>query len=268
MAGYRTVTTFFDASGKPKDHKVIVFGGVAAYNEFFNPFAEEWGRLLYRNGLQVLTAKDAFNSRRPLSRKNDRCGIDARIEDLLPFIACIRKYLQVVTSVAVDVGAFRKLPDHFFRSYGNDPIFVAFARTLLRVLEFTPDKDKIGFTCDDDEELAVHLFRLYRKVKRVFPEARKKMVAVTFGDDKTLFGLQAADFVAGIMRLEAGRRLFRVKYDYQRLFKALVKNPDHEPENIWEVSTAFADKRTLINTSNSLDAKRKEMLEEEARRQK
>jgi hypothetical protein len=163
MAGYRTVTTFFDVSGKPKDHKVIVFGGVAAYNEYFNPFAEEWGRLLYRNGLHVLTAKDVFNARRPLSRKNNRIGIDDRIRDLLPFIACIRKHLQVVTSVAVDVDAFGKLPSHFFQSYGNDPVFVAFARALLKVLDFTPDKDKIGFTCDDDEELAVHLFRLYRK---------------------------------------------------------------------------------------------------------
>jgi hypothetical protein len=50
MPGYNTVTAFFDESGKFKDHKVISFGGVAGFNEEFNPFADEWGRLLYRNG--------------------------------------------------------------------------------------------------------------------------------------------------------------------------------------------------------------------------
>jgi len=64
--GYNTVTAFFDESGKFKDHKVISFGGVAGFNEEFPSFADEWGSLLYRNGLQVLSAKDAFNSRIPV----------------------------------------------------------------------------------------------------------------------------------------------------------------------------------------------------------
>jgi hypothetical protein len=52
------------------------------------------------------------------------------------------------------------------------------------------------------------------------------------------------------------------------LFKALAKNPDHQQENIWDVSTAFADKRALINTAAALAAKRKEMLENELRKRR
>jgi hypothetical protein len=261
VSGYNTVTTFFDESGKFKDHKVIAFGGVAAYNEYFVPFADEWARLLRKNGLKILHAKNAFNARRKLSVKNDRVGFERRIEDLLPFIFCIRKHLQVVTSVTIDVDAFKKLPSHFFQSYGNDPTFVSFARAILKVLDFTPDENnKVGFTCDDDEGTAVHLFKLYRKVKKIFPGARSKMVAITFADDSVLFGLQAADFVAGLMRLEAGKRMLGIEYDYGELFKALAKNPERH-ENLWDVSTCFGDKEALVNLSTSLAVKRKEMME-------
>src|ERR1700683_88712 len=56
VSSYNTVTSFFDESGKFKDHKVISFGGVSSYNEDFPAFAEEWNRLLVKNGLKVLHA--------------------------------------------------------------------------------------------------------------------------------------------------------------------------------------------------------------------
>lgn len=257
MAGYHTVTTFFDESGKFKDHKVVSFGGVAAYNEHFVPFADEWGRLLYRNGMDVFKVNRAFKHHVPLGSKNKRTGISERIEDLLPFVACIRRHLQVVTGVTVDVRAFGKLPEQYFQTYGRDPVYIAFARALLRVVDFTPDHDKISFTCDDDQETATTLFRLYRRIKQVWPDARKKLVAITFADDRVLFGLQAADLVAGILRLEAGRRMLRKKYDYIPLWKALFNQTPQSNERIWEASVAFADRATLIGHAKSLSAERK-----------
>jgi len=255
MPGYNTVTAFFDESGKFKDHKVISFAGVAGFNEEFQPFADEWGRLLHRNGLQILSAKDAFNARRPLSRKNTRVGVKERNEDLSQFVACIRKHLSLVTGVTIDVRAFKKLPSHFFQTYGNDPVFVAFARALLKVVEFTPDPDKISFICDDEEQVAIHIYRLYRRIKTVFPKARKKLVGITFADDRVLFALQAADLVAALMRLEVGRKWLRASYDCAPLFDALSKSPERH-ERIWEVSTAFADKPTLIGLAQALKAER------------
>ncbi|HKW62306.1 MAG TPA: DUF3800 domain-containing protein [Candidatus Acidoferrum sp.] len=254
-SGYNTVTAFFDESGKFKDHKVISFGGVAGFNEEFVPFADDWGNLLYRNGLQVLSAKDAFNARRPLSQKNVRVGIRERVEDLLPFITCIRKHLSVVTGITIDVQAFKKLPSHFFQSYGNDPVFMAFARALLKVVEFTPNRDKISFICDDEEQVAFPIYRLYRRVKTVYPAARNKLVGITFADDRVLFGLQAADLVAALLRLEAGKKWLHVSYDTRPLFHALSKSPEKQ-ERIWEMSIAFGDKRTLIGLAESLKAER------------
>jgi len=56
MAGYNTVTTFFGESEKFKDHQVISFGGVAAFNENIQNFVDEWGHLPRSNGPQALSA--------------------------------------------------------------------------------------------------------------------------------------------------------------------------------------------------------------------
>jgi hypothetical protein len=125
----------------------------------------------------------------------------------------------------------------------------------LKVAEFTPERDKISFICDDEEQVAFHIYRLYRRIKTVYPGARKKLVGITFADDRVLFGLQAADFVAALLRLEASRKWFRTPYDYAPLFKALSKSPEKH-ERIWDVSIAFGDKRTLIGLSLSLRAER------------
>jgi hypothetical protein len=86
VSGYNTVTSFFGESGKFKDHRIIALGGIASYNENINSLADEWGRMLYRNGLTELSAKKVFNHGRWLSSKNNRVGVKERIEDLAPFI--------------------------------------------------------------------------------------------------------------------------------------------------------------------------------------
>jgi hypothetical protein len=265
MAGYNTVTTFMDESGKFRDRKVVCFGGVSAYNEFFALFADEWGRLLLKNGLQVLNAKDSFNWNSPLSAKNNRTGLKERIEDLLPFIACIRKHLQLVTGVTVDVAAYRELPQQFHEVYDRDPIYMAFARALLQATGFTGKNNKLGFTCDDDLETGNKFFILYRKIRRVMPDIRHILVAITFAEDRYLFGLQAADVVSGLMRLEAGKKMLGVPYDYETLFHELSSVP--KPcERIWEVSACFADKKMLENLANSLiENLRKKKSDERAR---
>jgi hypothetical protein len=39
VSGYNTVTSFFDESGKFKDHRIIAFGGIASYNKNIDSFA-------------------------------------------------------------------------------------------------------------------------------------------------------------------------------------------------------------------------------------
>ncbi len=249
------MNAFFDESGKFKDHKIISFGGVADYGERFQPFANEWGRLLAMNGLKVLHATTVFNIAKPLSDKNKSSGIRKRIQDLLPFVSCIRKHLQVVAGVTVDAEAYKKMPSHFFKTYSTDPSFMAFARTMLHLVDYTPARDKISFICDEDEATALHFYHLYRRVKKVWPKARK-MVGISFADDKYLFALQAADLVAALMRLESGKLWLHTPYRYRPLFRALTKNPERH-ERLMAVDIAYVDKTKLLGVLNGLEAARK-----------
>jgi len=262
MAGYTTVNAFFDESGKFRDHDVICFGGVASYSEDLVRFSKEWGRLLHVNGMREFTAKNAFNYRRPLGTRNKAIGVKKRIAALRPFVQCIRTGLSAVTGVTVDVPAFNGLPSKVHEVYARDPIFMAFLRALLHVLDFAPQNDRISFICDDEEQMAIPFYRLFRKVKKIWPGARKKLAAISFADDSVLFGLQAADFVSGLMRLEAGRLWFKKPYHYRSLFKQLSKNPVRG-ERIWQCDIAFVGKKNLLDVTAGLKEKWVNAISEE-----
>jgi len=246
-----TVSAFFDESGKFKDHKVISIAGVASFAQEFQGFGTEWERLLRTNGLSDLSAKNVLNPNRALSKKNTEVGLQKRIGTLLPFVLCIRKHLQVVTGVAVDVAVFRKLPSHFFQILGHDPAYVAFLRSMLRVVEFTPSKDKINLICDDEEQTALPFYHLYRRMKKVLPEAKEKMASISFADDRYLFGLQASDFVSSIIRQQVTKEMKRVKYDYEPLFTALTKSPEPH-ERLWTVEIAKGGRTTLLKLADDM----------------
>lgn len=241
---WMTVHGFYDESGKFKDKKVISIGGVASYKTDLDNFAQEWGRHLRANGLAVLSAKKVFNPRRPLSRRNTDVGIEKRIQALHPFVSCIRKHLQVVTGVAIDAQAFNNLPPHFFQFYGRDPSYMAFVSNLLELIGYTPQRDKIVLVFDEDEETTIPFYHLYKRVKKLWPGARGKLAAISFADDRLLLGLQAADLIGGLVRLEIDRRLNRTPYDYRELYHALAKPPERH-ERVWSVAVAIGDKAVL-----------------------
>ncbi|HEX6505090.1 MAG TPA: DUF3800 domain-containing protein [Terriglobales bacterium] len=246
------VSAYFDESGKYKDHDLVCFGGVSSYVKDFTDFGHEWARLLHSSGLHVLHTQRALKPHLPFGKKNEALGVDNRIAALLPFIACIRKHLQVITGLAFDAKSFRNLPPHLFDAMGGDPNYTAFMRALLRVLSFTHDGDHISVICDDEESTAWTFYKLYRRIKLIWPGARKKLVALTFGDDKFMFGLQASDLVSSLIRLEARLMLFKEPYDYQPLFKALSADPDHKHERLWDMGIAIVKENTLTGAAEEL----------------
>lgn len=247
-----TISAFFDESGKFKDHTVVTFGGIASPAAGFNPFGVEWEGYLYMNGLKWLTMKEALNANRPLSEKNPALGFEARVEALLPFIGCVRKHLQVIVGIALDVDAFKKLPSHYHQFLGDDPFFTAFLRTLIEVLDLTHPDDKLTVICDDDEQMALPMYKLYRRVKLVDPDARNKLKGLCFADDEYLFALQAADMISSLIRREADKKFFKTPYDYERLFSALTAQPRPSEEKIWGCNISFADKQMLEQFAEDL----------------
>jgi Protein of unknown function (DUF3800) len=241
-----TLMTYFDESGKFKDHQVVSFGGVVGEASHMQPFYEEWHKCLFQNNLPVLTMKEALRHNRPLSEKNPALGAAARTEALLPFIRCIRKHLLAITGIALDVPAFRALPSHFHQLLGDDPFFTAFLRMLIEIVDMARDGDKLMMVCDDEEAMAEPMYKLYRRVKLIHPKSRDALRSLCFGDDEYMHALQAADCVSSIIRREADRRFFGTPYDYEGLFAEMTREPNRDQgEMIWACNIAFAD-RTML----------------------
>ena len=68
------------------------------------------------------------------------------------------------------------------------------------------------------------------------------------------------------MRLEAGRKMLGLSYDYEPLFLEMTSNP--KPfEKMWEVSSCFADKTMLENHAKSfIETVRKKKADEKVRK--
>jgi hypothetical protein len=235
-----TISSFFDESGKFKDHDVVSFGGVVSPSAHFGgAFANNWAQCLDAIGLTTLTMKDALNAGRPLSAKTPAVGVENRITSLMPFIDCIRKHLMVITALAIDVRAYSALPSHYRQAMGNNPSFTAFTRSLLAVLEVLDAEDKVSLICDDEEETAWPMYQLFRKVKILYPDAHEKLRAITFADDRWSFGLQAADLVVSLTRQEAAKRFFGTEYQYGALFSALSSTEPKDGDSFWLIQFGF-----------------------------
>lgn len=84
------------------------------------------------------------------------------------------------------------------------------------------DEDKLSLICDDDEGTALNCYRLYRRIKKVLPDLRPKLVSLAFADDEVFVPLQAADFLSSLARLDALRKFHRQYYEYLPLFNELT----------------------------------------------
>jgi uncharacterized protein YozE (UPF0346 family) len=251
------ISAFFDESGKfnpdrdgeVKGHPTISFAGIAGTPNDFSIFNTEWNRHLNLNGLACLSMKDSLNHRKKLSPKRDAIGIKNRIHALKPFAECIRKHLQNVTNVTVDVTAWKKTPTHLRKLWSDDPIFMAFTRQILQVMGPMRRNDTINIACDDEEHTALPMYKLYRRVKLVYPDARKKLASINFADDEIFPQLQAADFVASLSRLEGNKRFHNEPNEYDELWETFGK-PERE-DRLWDFSGCFIDAAAMLRMADS-----------------
>jgi hypothetical protein len=246
------LNSFFDESGKFKDHKVVSFCGVCAAPSRLKTFEEEWNVILRRTGLASLTMKRALEYHRRLSPSIPKQTPAERIEVLKQFSSCIRNHLELGVAIAIDVPGYAALSPNARRSIGNskDPHYFSFMRALTQTAEYAQGDDKVSFICDDGEETALNCYKFYRIIRKLEPEWKKRLVALSFADDEHFPALQAADMLSSLMRLEARRRFYREGHDYQSLVLHLMA--DSTPSSIqWRA--VFFGKQELQSLSDELE---------------
>jgi hypothetical protein len=240
---FMMISAFCDESGKFDSEPAVSFAAVAGTPAEFSEFHDEWQRHLRLNGLKVLTMKRALNATKRLSQKRSALGCANRIDALLPFIECIRKRLQNIVTVAVDVEAYKNAPSVIQGIWTQDPHFLAFTRTVIALLKPLRERDTINIICDDEEKTALPVYRLYRRIKLIYADARSRLASLSFADDEVFSALQAADMVASFMRLEAKKRFTNEDYEYAKLWKSL--GSPKKDDRLWGFGGSFVGKVEL-----------------------
>lgn len=248
--------SFWDESGKFKQHPIISFCGVAASPAKLQIFENEWHELLRRHELPWLKMSEALRTTRKLSRVIPAQSAPERIESLKPFAKCIFENLELGIADAIDVEGYRRISPAARKRIGNsdDPFYLAFSSGVMEAVRYVGNDDKVSIVCDDDEETALNCFRFYRRIRIVYHtekvDARRKLCSIAFADDKEFPALQAADMISALVRLEAHRRFERRFYSFAPLLEYLAE--DRGPMSIqWRVS--YMDKEVLKNLSTGLE---------------
>jgi hypothetical protein len=219
------LSSYWDESGKFKDHKTISFCGLCLSSGKLEKFEENWKELLRRNGLSYLKVSDALNAHHQLSPIIPAQTVRERIDALKPFVSCLTQWFELGVAVGVGVEAFQRTAEHLKRriSGGENPFYLAFKTALILFAEYRKADDTLVIVFDDDEETAKHCLNLYRKMKIEDTSLRSAFASITFADDKVYLPLQAADLLAGLVRLECALEFSGTPYIYKSLYEYLAE---------------------------------------------
>lgn len=242
--------TFFDESGKFKDHKVVAFCGFGASPSQLKEFDAQWGNQLRRIGMDALHWVDARRCGKPLGRSIGEQTLGERIKELRPFADCVNDYLGLGAACVFEVTGYTSFAKESKKLLGgsDNPFYIQFLRTVMLVADFAKTEENIAMMCDEDEETAWNCYRLYRRVKDVHPIGRR-LAAISFADDVNFPALQAADMLSFLCREQAKFQWYGEDYEYRDFFRYLT-NPRGTSNVEWRV--AFKNKEDLSNLEKSL----------------
>jgi hypothetical protein len=218
---------YFDESGKHHNESAVTFSGVCLSGESLPAFDSAWDALLRQHGLECLHMAEVRNPNKPVGSKiPGNQTYPERIESLKPFADCIVKHMELGLVQAWDVKGFEAMDKNALKNLGNpkDSYHLAFTRAMLELAEYVRSDDHLSLICDDDETTAYDCYQHYRAVRRVNDDVHKKVVSLSFANDRLFPALQAADMVAYLSRLEAKYRFFGEDYEYRPLQEYLTKD--------------------------------------------
>jgi hypothetical protein len=141
-------------------------------------------------------------------------------------IACV--------GAVVDAAYFRMLCDANpkFKARFKDPIYLALHMLVMRGIEKTEIIDKcspISIFLDDDQQFAMSCYDYIVHLKRDFPNVRERVHGVSFVNDASYPGVQAADMIAYESRSLMVQRKRNPSVAISDLYKDLTLYGIHRP---------------------------------------
>lgn len=187
---------YFDESGKFHDGSgYICLCGYLAEDKAWEEFNAAWIKLLEKHRFSHIhmTEFDSDCRIRGLGERAD--------EILTEFIEVIRQSRLIGFSVGVD-GAYFK---HKYKTAGlgnRDPALFAVARILREMREAAQQwgwqTPHISVIFDEDEKFSIRCYGLVSRIRKLRPEVKDLVIAISFCDDHYFSPLQAADVLANL----------------------------------------------------------------------
>ena len=224
---------FCDESGKFSSSRYVSFCGFLGTGTQGEKLLPEWSATRLR--LQVppihvsaMLHPSAKNGWLQISQKWGDKWPGKRDEVIGEFATIIDKEKLVCFGAVIDVESFSKmdLPILKARSEG-DPHYLAFELTVVGSLEkvlWGDSNGTMGLVMDDDEEKAIHCYKLLKMVKAHEPKVKERVSGICFGSDDLYPGIQAADILA-----HESRRMMTHDEAPSKRFQQLTCNGQHKP---------------------------------------
>ena len=230
MSSFYPLLTYaiIDESGKFKDKDVICLAGILAGWEYWGVAGDRWQQVLNKHTIQYLHVKELRRWDGIYSEKKEVWGNAGRETVLLDFAEVIRTGSSVGRNItlylSLDAAAWKSLSSEEQRRIGRPDLAVFdlfLAGMLFHGRDLFPPDFVVSLICDDEEEVALPIYRLMRASKLRNPDA-KRIRSLAFCDDKSYPQLQIADFIANTFYRELIRARNTPELPQPEVFKAMV----------------------------------------------
>jgi uncharacterized protein DUF3800 len=235
---------YLDESGKFHDGRGFInLCALLSDDEGWETFNKRWNSLLRKHGFTHIHMTEFYSECRQRGWLQERG--DAVLTE---FIDTIRDSVLAGFAIGVDGPYFRKKYETVGKA-NRDPALFAVERILRGMFgaywHWVKGRNvpaRISLTFDEDEPYSIACYRVISRLRKIKPDVKQLVAAITFADDELYSPLQAVDILANLTtrywreRLEKG-----ASAKWPELLQRLTTAPESGYGIMWEPELWDAD---------------------------
>jgi hypothetical protein len=192
---------FADDSGKESwtQETYVCIAGYLGTQNLWDQFMTEWETMRLKNNISEIHMKKLI----PLQGEYKKLNWDINKRDavLLECIDIIKRSNIIPFGTVVDIKAWKKITSNKKRLYKVQSLCLTLLMTavMLYMIKIVPN-DLIHIVFDTDHEFSKARLDIFFSIREEVPQMRHFLSSITFADRKIYRPLQAADFLAWVLR--------------------------------------------------------------------
>jgi uncharacterized protein DUF3800 len=227
---------YIDESGK--FHDGLGFINMCAFlsdDQGWDAFNKSWNALLRKHGFTRIHMTEFYSECRQRGWTQEQADVV-----LTEFIDTIRNNVLVGFAIGIDGPYFRRK----YAQIGKpnvDPALFAVQRILRGVSDAYKRWDqgrnipaRVFVTFDEDESYSIACYRVVSRLRKMNPEVKRLVSAISFADDEIVSPLQAVNILANLTTRYWRERLVKGDAEWPVLLARLLTAPEPGFGLMWE----------------------------------